>query len=332
MKTELKIRIKSPSISIKNGFIAETHSVFNTQDPESKDEETAKYGIRRIANNVACTISPWSLLGWLRSGVTEYLISEGISVCHGMDVTNVTKSNKEYSLMVEHDLEHGYHKKRMGSGNKDKNELPECEAIKGEQCIVSKMFGGFTSHHRIFSLMPVKITPIKSHYESGVRNITGLGNYRNLAVSPRAVVDQSPFTTHKVDTIANLDAIMYLKMYEDNPLYTALIMRSIEYLNRQEIEQNYNHQLGGAKTFGNGWIETSFLPPNLTQEEITKYHLLLIKKEEKAEDSEGFPKQITEKIQKWEEEKVKLNAELDKELIRQKEIFGIDKKWWNQKI
>ncbi len=74
--------------------------MFDTRDPESKDEETAKYGIRRIANNVAVTISPWSLLGWLRSGVTEYLISQGISVCHGMDVTNVTKSNKEYARQI----------------------------------------------------------------------------------------------------------------------------------------------------------------------------------------------------------------------------------------
>lgn len=354
MKKTLKIRIKSPAVSIKNGMIAETHSIFNTRNIENKDADTATYGIRRIANNVAVTIMPWSLLGYLRGGVTEYLISQGISVCHGMDLTNVNK-NDDYVDMVEHDILHGYHRKRMGKDNGNKNELPECEAIHGEPCIVAKMFGGFTSHHRAFSLMPVKVTPVKSQYRNDIRNITGLGNFRNLAVAPRAVVDQNPYTFHNVDVIANLDAIMYLRMYEENPIYVAMLMRAVEFLNKRTEESDYNHQLGGARTFGCGWVQTEFLPPDLTRDETIAHHMNLISREEavgsdllgQAVDGAGgqeieesgeeqfgkakVSKNVGEKFEAWKVEKAQLDKLLDVELLRQKSLFDIEKKWWSQK-
>ncbi len=351
-KKILKIRIKSPAVSIKNGMIAETHSIFNTKNVENKDADTATYGIRRIANNVAITIMPWSLLGYLRSGVTEYLISQGISVCHGMDLTNVS-TNEDYADMVDHDLIHGYHRKRMGDGaNK---ELPECQAVHGEPCLVAKMFGGFTSHHRVFSLMPVKVTPVKSQYKNDIRNITGLGNFRNLAVAPRAAVDQNPYTFHNVDAIANLDAIMYLRMYEDTPLYVAMLMRAVKFLNERTEDSDYNHQLGGARTFGCGWIQSEFLPPDLTREETIAHHLNLINREEavgndmavltsgeaggeiiEEDDRELAGKarmlrKVSAKFEAWKAEKVQLDKKLDDELQHQKLLFGTEKKWWSQK-
>ncbi len=328
MTTELKIRLKSPMLTIKNGLIAETHSVFSP----GETNETVDYGIKSMANNIACTISPFSIIGWLRHGITEYLISQGISVCHGYDITNISKANEEYRKIALQDIQHGYHKKRLNKG--EHKEKSECEAKTGKQCIVNKMFGGFNTHHRVFSLMPVKVSPVKTHYDSAVRNITGKGNYRNIAVSPRSSVDGTPFATHSVDTISNLDAILFIKMYEDNPLYVAMIMRGIEYLSQNS--SNFNHQLGGSRTFGCGFIEPTFLPINLSRDETIKYHNLLIKKEDSIDiDSKdnGLTKDINEKISNWETiEKKKLNEILDVELSEQKKSFELSTKWWEQEL
>lgn len=323
---ELKIRIKSPMLSIKNGLITETHSVF----PPGEGSETVEYGVKAMANNIACTISPFSLIGWLRKGITEYLISQGISVCHSFDLTNVSKSNTEYINYANQDLNHGYHKKRMGKG--DSKERPECEAVTGKQCMVYQMFGGFTGHHRVFSIMPVKITPIQTHYDKAIKNITGKGNYRNLAISPRSHVDGTPLSTHNADVIANLDAILYLKLYNSgsNDLYTAMIMRGVEHLSKHT--DDFEHQLGGARTFGCGFIEPTFLSPELTREEVTKYHNLLIKQEDAAEDNDGLSKTISEKLSRWQDRQKELNEILNAELKTQKDLFGIDKKWWNREL
>lgn len=332
---EIKIRLKSPMLSIRNGLIIETHSVF----PPGETNETVDYGIKSIANNIACTISPFSLLGWLRSGITEYLISQGISPCHSFDITNIGKSNQDYVNYAVQDLKHGYHKKRLNKG--EHKEEPECQAIKGEQCIVSKMFGGFTGHHRVFSLMPVKVTPVQSNYDKAIKNITGKGNYRNIAISPRSAVDGTPFATHSVDAIANLDAVLFLKMYDDNPLFVAMIMRGIEYLSQNY--EKFNHQLGGNRTFGCGFIEPTFMSPTLTRDETIEYHNLLIKQEDGLETEivtnienkskqKGLSDKIKEKISLWSKEQIQLNTLLDTELKHQKDLFGIDKKWWNQEI
>lgn len=321
---ELKIRLKASMLSIRNGMIAETHSVF----PPGENAETVDYGTKSMANNVACMVSPFSLLGWLRRGITESLISQGISPCHNYDITNISTSNKDYRGYATQDLAHGYHKKRMGKG--ENKEKPECEAVTGEQCIIGKMFGGFTGHHRVFSMMPVKVTPIKAHYEKGIRNITGMGNFRKIAISPRSAVDGTPFATHTSDVIANFDAIMYLKMYETNPLYIATIMHGIEYLSKHSEE--FTSQIGGSRTFGSGFVEPTFLPPELDREETRKYHNLLMKTEDNAEDADSFPKSIKDKLSAWQEEQKNLNELLATELKHQKDLFGIDKKWWNQEI
>lgn len=320
---ELKIRCKSELLGIRNGLIVDTHSVF----PPGETSETVEYGIKAIANNVNCMISPFSMLGWLRHGITEYLISQGISPCHSYDLTNVSKSNEEYVKIAKMDLEHGYHKKRMGKG--DTKEKPECEAATGEECIVAKMFGGFTGHHRVFSIMPIKTTPVQGHYDKGIKNITGKGNYRNIAISPRSAVDGTPFRTLDVDVVANVDAIMYLRMYDANPLYIAMIMRGIEHLNEHRYE--FDYQLGGNRTFGSGFIEPTFLPPELTRAEVTTYHNLLIKKEDEVEGS-TLPKELSAKISAWEDRQKELNGLLDAELKHQKDMFGIDKKWWDTEL
>jgi hypothetical protein len=323
MSTELKIRLKASMLSIKNGLIAETHSI----PPPGESSKNLNYGIKTIANNITCTVSPFSLLGWLRHGITEYLISLGISPCHSYDLTNI--SNEGYRNIAIQDLEHGYHKKRLNKG--ENTGKPECEATIGTQCIVAQIFGGFTGHHRVFSVMPVKVSPVKAHYNKGVRNITGRGNYRNIAVSPRSAVDGTPLATHTADVIANLDAILYLKMYEDNPLYIAMIMRGFEYL--YEHRDEFECQLGGSRTFGSGFIEPTFLPSALTREETTKYHNLLITTEEEdASNSDSLPESIKTKISEWQDEQKKLNTILDNELKIQKDMFGIDKRWWSREI
>lgn len=314
---ELKIRLKSPQISIKNGLIPETHSKF----PQGETDETMSYGKKAVANTIACSISPYSLLGWLRFGVTEALIEKGISVCSAYNLNIVTyKDHKEFVIQ---DTLHGYH--RRGSPKS----TPECVTKKGKQCIVSEMFGGFGSNHRVFSVLPVKCSPIDSEYTRGVKNVTGKGNFLTLAISPRSAVDGTPYATHEVNVIENLDAILFIKMYEPNPrmdVHIAMLMIGIDYLNSHK--DVFEHQLGGGRTFGNGFIEPTFLPISLTRPEAVEYHSKLIKLEDKADDADGLSKNIRPKIEQWEIEKTKYISILDTELKVQKDLFGIDKKWW----
>ncbi len=323
MNTELKIRLKSPQISIKNGLIPETHSRF----PPGETDETIEYGVKYPANTIDCTISPWSLLGYLRYGVTQALIEKGISVCHSYDLN---LPSKDYRTFVEQDLAQGYHRKAMAKG--EHTGKPECEAIIGHQCIVAEMFGTFTGSHRVFSLMPVKISPIDSEYARGIKNVTGKGNYLKLAISPRSAVDGTPYATHTVNVIENLDAILYIKMYEPNPkmdVHIAVLLMGIDYLNTHQNQ--FKHQLGGGRTFGSGFIEATALPIDLTRQEVVKYHSRLIKIEDKADNSDDLSKETKDKIEVWESEKAKYAIILKKELVIQKERFGIDKKWWQTK-
>ncbi len=328
----IKIRIKTPMLSIRNGMIAETHSVFQ----QGKTNENVTYGIKSMANNNACIVSPFSILGWMRNGITECLINDySISPCHAFDLTNVS-SKVEYQEYAKQDITYGYHKKRIDKGNH--KEKPACEAIKGKKCIVAEMFGGFTGNNRVFSIMPIKVSPVDAQYIRGVRNITGKGNYRSLAVSPRSAVDGTPYQTHDVDIIANLDAILYIKMYEPKSsesdridVYTAMIMKGIEYLAKHKDE--FKHQLGGNRTFGCGFIEPTFLPLDLTRDETVTYHTALIKMEDDADSVSNITKSIKEKIAAWDDIKLDYDKLLDEELKVQKEYFGFDKemtdtKWW----
>lgn len=325
---ELKIRLKSPMVAIRNGMIAETHRIF----PRGiKPEETNDYGYKAIANTINCTLMPTSILGWLRAGVTEYLIEQGISVCHGYDLNLPTK---DYRNFVIQDLEHGYHRKVMTKG--EHAGKPECEAVIGnkpesqrKKCIVAEMFGSFAGKHRVFSILPVKTSPVDSHYTKGIKNITGKGNFMTVAVSPRSAVDGTPYATHDMNVVANLDAVLYIKMYEPNPrmdVHIAMLLRAFEYLNKKS--NDFKHQLGGNRTFGCGFIEPTILPIGMERDDIVAYHSKLIKMEEKAEDAEGITESMKKTINDWEEQKKKYDTILDAELKIQKELFGIDKKWW----
>ena len=325
---ELKIRLKSPQVSIKNGLIPETHSRF----PQGDTDETKDFGKKFPANNIDCSISPYSLLGWLRYGITEALIEKGISVCSSHNLNNVP-AKKEYQEFLTQDTKYGYHRKvapksreKAKEGNAGK---PECEVVIGHQCIVSEIFGGFAGNHRVFSMMPVKTSPIDKEYTQGVKNVTGKGNFLTLAISPRSAVDGTPYATYTVNVIENLDAVMTLKMYEPNPrmnIHIAVILMGIDYLNAHK--DDFKHQLGGGRTFGGGFIEPTALPLSLTREEVVKYHGKLIRLEEKADDAEGLPLETRAKIELWDVEKSKYATLLESELKIQKERFGIDKKWW----
>ncbi len=325
--TELKIRLKSPQISIKNGLIPETHSRFG----QGETDETREWGKKFPANNIDCSISPYSLLGWLRYGVTEALIERGISVCSSYDLNKPPK--KEYQEFVAQDTAHGYHRKvapKSKEKEKDGNAgKPECEVVIGKQCIVSEIFGGFRGNHRVFSMMPVKTSPVDGEYTRGIKNVTGKGNFLTLAISPRSAVDGTPYATHTVNVIENLDAVMTLKMYEPNPrmdVHIAVLLMGIDHLNAHK--DDFKHQLGGGRTFGSGFIEATALPISLTRREIVTYHGKLMRLEEDADNADGLPPEIKSKVELWDDEKAKYAKLLEPELKIQKEKFGVDNKWW----
>lgn len=321
---ELKYRVKSPLISIRNGMIVDTHQLF----PPDKKEDPAM--IKTIASNISCTLSPFSMLGWLRGGVTAYLISEGISPCHGYDLTTVSKTGERAKNVVE-DLEKGYHKKRMGKGGEANKEKPECEVVMGEPCLTYRMFGGFTAHHRVFSMVAFKTSPVKDRFYKQKENITGTGNYRRINVSPRTSDGITPYNTYEYDVLANVDGIQYLRMYEDDDVYVGMLLRAIEYLYAHR--NDFGHQLGGSRTFGHGFIEPVVINPLYTRAEAVNYAKLMRKAEEDF-DSDNIAEvetkgEMAKKDETWVVEHERIMGVLDDELKRQKDLFGIDKHWWS---
>lgn len=336
MKTEiqeLKIRLDIPAVTIRNGIIVDTHQQFSSTTKDSP------YQIGTIANNVAAILPSSTIRGWLRFGMTEYLIHDiGISVCHGYDLHNVSKTGKRYKNTLE-DLIAGYHLKRIkennqyGKGNKGK---PECLAAQGESCIIGKMFGSFTGNHSVFSTMPFKIDPVKAKFNQQKANVTAMGNYRQLNVSPRSADGETPYQTFLTDVIANVDGIQYIRMYGNDTTYIGMFIRGIEYL--YEHRNEFQHQLGGSRTAGHGFVNPSFINPLYSRKDAITYVTQLHRSEteyeskESIETDEGKTANMKRKDDEWSDLRESILNDLDVELEHQKELFGIEKEWWTTEI
>lgn len=335
IKMELKIRMKSTLVGIRNGMIVDTH-LDEPQDNKNKWRQ----GVDVLGNVVTCIISPHSIAGLLRRGISEYLRQEGISSCASFDIENT--SGDERKNAFQKDINNGYHyrnfrsKEKKDSEEKKPREGPQCMyEYKGEkECLISEMFGGMGgktgARHRKFILHPMKLSPKQLEYDNNIKNVTGKGNFRQLIVAPRSMEDNIPFAYYQIDTVGNMDGIQYITIYNDvKPdrvdIYTALFMKGVEFLNIHKEE--FNFQLGGFRTSGYGIVDYEFLPTFLNREQTREYHKKIINKEEKADQSD----KVQVVIDKWPLEKTRLEKLLSEELKIHKELFGIDKKWCNKK-
>ncbi len=313
---KLKIRVQIPQLSIRNGLIPETHSNYPS---------TSELPIRVPGNALRVTISGNTINGWLRHGLTEALIHAGVSPCHSFDVDNTSRLTEKIE-----DLKYGYHRKAFKNGKKENGaSKPECEVVIGKKCLVAEMFGTFAGAHKVFAEMPMKLTPIKKDLEKGVRGVCGFGNFLEIASSPRSMVNGIPFNTYKQYVVANVDAILTLKFYEPNlrmEEHLAALLHAVEYLNEHGDE--YNHQIGGFRTTGNGFATVTAIPLAFTEKESVDYLIKLIALEDKADDADGITEDMRVKIEDWKAEKERYAKIFAEELKVQKEQFGLDKKWW----
>lgn len=326
---ELKIRMKSTLLGIRNGMIVDTH----LDSPQGKDGNEWRQGIDTLGSVVTCIISPHSIAGLLRRGISEYLRQEGISSCASFDINNT--SGDERKNAFQKDIDNGYHYRNFHAGGKT-GEGPQCmHEYNGEkQCLISEMFGGMggktPARHRKFILHPLKLTPKQGEYDNNIKNVTGKGNFRQLITAPRSMEDGIPYSFYPVDTVGNVDAIQYVTIYNDvksdrSDIYAGLFMKGVEFLNIHKEE--FAFQLGGFRTSGYGIVDYDFLPTFLDRDQTREYHKKRINKEEGADQS----KEIQDIVDKWLPEKSRLEKLLSDELKVHKELFGIDKKWCNKK-
>lgn len=323
---ELKIRMDSVLIGVRNGMMVDTH----LDAPQGKDGNEWRQGVDTLGSVITCIVSPHSIRGLMRRGISEYLGSEGISSCASFDIR--ATSGDERKNAFQKDIDSGkYHERNLYiKGNT--GEGPHCMyEYNGErQCLVSEVFGGMggkvEARPAKFLLHPMKLTPKQGEYDNNIKNVTGKGNFRQLVIAPRSMIDGIPYSFYPVDTVGNVDAIQYVTIYNDvkpdrADIYAALFMKGVEFLNNHREE--FAFQLGGHRTSGYGIINYDFLPISLDRNQTREYHKEMVSKEGNAKHQAS----IQDIIDKWPTEKSRLEKLLENELKVHKELFGIDKKW-----
>lgn len=70
---------------------------------------------------------------------------------------------------------------------------------------------------------------------------------------------RAPLRNTEVDAIANLDGCWHLSFRELEPEFIGLLCEAIDYLDAHSTE--FMYQLGGARNFGSGIVDTHVLNP-----------------------------------------------------------------------
>lgn len=318
---ELKIRLRADAVGIRNGIIVQENAGVPMKDDP----------VDRISNSINSIVSPFSVAGWVRSGITEYLRSIGISSCHPYITEKTTAPSNDKKHMIVNDLNLGYH----GKGT--------CLSETGESCIVHDLFGSFKNNPRKFRFGVLKLSPVRSKWRNMNDGVTGLGNFRRIVTHARSF-DGGPFLHTENDVICNVDAIQYITLYrkridkEKIPIYTVLFKRAFEYLNSNR--DDFDHQLGGHRTNGFGVMECDFINPFYSRKESVKYHGQLVskregekKKEDDNEDNEKKKeddKEMKLKDDEWNICLQEAEKEFDEKVKEWKEKFSFDQvESWN---
>jgi len=241
---DLYVRIKSDLLVIGDSIMTDRHhkSADNYEDNDPQ-------------NQIGGIIPAFSLSGWLRHGMESVLQDRGTDVCHpGEANANFMKDD-----VYTRDLENGYHEK--GSCVDDPKE--------DSGCLIFDMYGGFGGIPGKFMRRPIQFSPVRSSvdYTRGQAE----GHYRRLNrnVNSRNEQDnRTPLRDTQLDAVANLDGSWHLSLREFKPEFIALLNESLEYLDDHQTD--FMHQLGGARNFGAGIVDTHLLNPLYDETELKR--------------------------------------------------------------
>lgn len=234
-------RIESDLVIVGDSVMTDRyHSVGQQHD---------QYDPTNAMNEVGGIIPSFSLSGWLRHGMEVVVQDLGGEVCHpGEANANFRKED-----VYERDLDSGYHPK--GSCLPDGGEVDSADG-----CVILDLFGGFERMPGKFMRRPIQFSPNRSStdYHRGQAE----GHYRQInrnIVSRNEEDGREPLRNTSYDAVANLDGSWHLSFRECKPEFYALLHDALAFLNDHNTQ--FMHQLGGARNFGAGIVDTGLINP-----------------------------------------------------------------------
>lgn len=241
---DVYLRMKSDLVVIGDSIMTDRHhdSADNYEDNDPQ-------------NQIGGIIPSFSLSGWLRHGMEAVIQERGYTVCHPGEANANFKKGDVY----DRDLEAGYHEKGacVEEGDDDTG------------CIIHDLYGGFGGIPAKFMRRPIQFSPVRNglDYTRGQAE----GHYRRLnrnVVSRNEDDNREPLRHTKYDAVANLDGSWHLSFRELKPEFIGLLELAAEYLD--EHNTDFMHQLGGARNFGAGIVDTHLINPLYTESEFEK--------------------------------------------------------------
>jgi hypothetical protein len=228
-------------------------------------------------NQIGGIIPSFSLSGWLRHGMEKVVQEAGGTACHpGEANANFMKDD-----VYDRDLNNGYHEK--GGCVDDPKE--------DDGCVVFDLFGGFGGVPGKFMRRPIQFSPVRSNvdYTRGQAE----GHYRQInrnVVSRNEEDNREPLRNTKYDAVANLDGCWHLSFREVKPEFVGLLDAGLQFLD--EHQTDFMHQMGGARNFGAGIVDTELINPLYSEKELKRVF----------DRGKGTTAAMDEKDERWQEQ------------------------------
>lgn len=122
------------------------------------------------------------------------------------------------------------------------------------------------------------------------------GHYRQInrnIVSRNENDGREPLRNTTYDAVANLDGSWALTLREKKPEFYAALHEAIAYLNENNTQ--FMHQLGGARNFGAGIVDTRLINPLYDEDELKR----LFSRNKGKTDEERKTEAMKEKDERW---------------------------------
>jgi hypothetical protein len=241
---DVYVRMRSDLVIIGDSIMTDRHHA-SSDNYESDDPQ----------NQIGGIIPSFSLSGWLRHGMEKVVQEHGGTACHpGEANANFMKDG-----VYDRDLDNGYHEK--GGCVDDPKE--------DAGCVVFDLFGGFGGIPGKFMRRPIQFSPVRSSvdYTRGQAE----GHYRQInrnVVSRNAEDNREPLRNTSYDAVANLDGCWHLSFRELKPEFVGLLDAGLEFLDDHQTD--FMHQMGGARNFGAGIVDTHLINPLYDESELKR--------------------------------------------------------------
>lgn len=283
------LKLRADMLAIKDSVLTDRHS----KSGQNNDDYNDNYP----QNLISGILPSFSLNGWLRHGMERVLINDGVEACHPSNPDANLKRKEVY----ERDLGDGYHEK--GS----------CLKEHDQECLVFELYGGFQSKPGKFMRKPIRFSPVRSNVDQ--KNGEAEAHYRriNQNLTSRNREDKRvPFRNAEKDVLANLDGSWKLKFRELRPEYVYFLKKTVDFL--QENNEDFMHQLGGARNFGGGIVDVELLNPFYSEKEVGRIF-------DRGIDSKT--NNMEDKDQEWQQKLEEHKQAYEERIEQDKELFGV---------